>query len=533
MKRSTPVGLGFLLIALVIVLYYIWGPSYGYFHSDYTDTILWAKVTVEAGRTFHPDFNYAAMLPFGASLWYVPLVGLFGMTMHVQLIGMTIFLFVLAASLVFLFRSLEWGWGEACGGATVALLLFSGSDKLRELFWGHTIYYSLGVVFMALGLGLILRQRFDGRRRWLALLLLLSAGAATNSTQIMAVYLLPLLGALGLEMFLPQQEETRRKFFWQNLSPLIQLLVGSVVGMAVLIFLRRGGLVAGYAEAYTSWSPSNEWPENAGKILPDYLKLFGVENKAPLHIFTMESILLGFLLLAALLVLVLPLIQLLFYRNIRTAGTRLLLLFHAVQCLTILFLYVFGRLSAAYWRLTPCLTVGVLATLAIGRDYLKFPVVRTRPGQSSRRFGVLIAGCLLAGALANALTIVRMPGDYGQGMQLDLDRKYLLEQDLSYGYAGFWQAPSLTLLTDEQSEVRHVEIDEKGLGFRPYQNMAAWYQPQPGVERYFLLLNAQEYELLQDTAVWQDLLARQTGIEQVGQHWFLLFDRDISDLLRR
>ena len=65
-----------LLISLVSVLYYIVGPSRGYFQSDCTDTIYWAKATVDAGRLLNPDFGYDALLPFGANLWLIPMVSL-------------------------------------------------------------------------------------------------------------------------------------------------------------------------------------------------------------------------------------------------------------------------------------------------------------------------------------------------------------------------------------------------------------------------------------------------------------------------
>ena len=36
-------------------------------------------------------------------------------------------------------------------------MLLSASKKLREIFWGHTIYYSLGILFLFFGLALLFR----------------------------------------------------------------------------------------------------------------------------------------------------------------------------------------------------------------------------------------------------------------------------------------------------------------------------------------------------------------------------------------
>ena len=79
------------VLGLYTVLYYIIGPSEGYLHSDCTDSLFWALATYESGEVVSPDFHYAAILPFGASVWYIPLISLFGVSMKTQIIGMVIF----------------------------------------------------------------------------------------------------------------------------------------------------------------------------------------------------------------------------------------------------------------------------------------------------------------------------------------------------------------------------------------------------------------------------------------------------------
>ena len=83
--------------ALALVIYYILGPGEGYFHSDCTDSIVWANATVESGKIFDPDFKYAALLPFSASAWMVPLIRIFGYGMTAHNIAMIIFAVIFAA----------------------------------------------------------------------------------------------------------------------------------------------------------------------------------------------------------------------------------------------------------------------------------------------------------------------------------------------------------------------------------------------------------------------------------------------------
>ena len=141
------------LVCIGLIVGYIVGPMEGYLHADYTDTIYWANASFESGKVFNPDFKYAALLPFSANLWFSPLIALFGVSMKTQVIGMIVFLIVFAASMYFMLRS--FGWSIPWTGAAIIIttLMMSGSDKLREMMWGHVIYYSLALVLFCLGIG--------------------------------------------------------------------------------------------------------------------------------------------------------------------------------------------------------------------------------------------------------------------------------------------------------------------------------------------------------------------------------------------
>ena len=69
------------LVCFGICAYYIIFPAEGYLHSDCTDSLLWANASVESGDVFDENFRYAAMLPFSANLWFIPLIYIFGYSM--------------------------------------------------------------------------------------------------------------------------------------------------------------------------------------------------------------------------------------------------------------------------------------------------------------------------------------------------------------------------------------------------------------------------------------------------------------------
>jgi hypothetical protein len=145
------------LIATATVIYFIAGPMEGYLHSDYTDTIYWADASYTSGKVFNPDFKYAALLPFSANIWFIPLIAIFGVSMKAQVIGMAVFAILLIASLYFMCRSFKWSIPWTAFAVASFLMIMSSSDKLREIMWGHVIYYSLILIVIFFGLGMVSR----------------------------------------------------------------------------------------------------------------------------------------------------------------------------------------------------------------------------------------------------------------------------------------------------------------------------------------------------------------------------------------
>ena len=136
------------------------------------------------------------------------------------------------------------------------------------------------------------------------------------------------------------------------------------------------------------------------------------------------------------------------------------------------------------------------------------------------------------GACSNAVKIVQIPPNYGQGLQIDQDLTFMKNNNLDYGYGSFWQSQIYTLMSDSETKVRPVEIDEKGLYLRDYQNKASWYENQAADQNFFLIVTSSELEKLQQSADWALLVPRIVQEMQVGTHRFLLLNGDIADLLK-
>ena len=81
--------ISFILFVVTVIasLYYIIILSKSEFHSDCTDTIMWANASYEAGSIYDPNFKYACFLPFGTNILMYPFIGITGLSLKTHIIG--------------------------------------------------------------------------------------------------------------------------------------------------------------------------------------------------------------------------------------------------------------------------------------------------------------------------------------------------------------------------------------------------------------------------------------------------------------
>lgn len=532
-----------LFFVAAIVVYYILFPSKGEFHADCTDTIYWAKASYDSGSIFNPDFSYACLLPFGGSLLMLIFMPFFGLSMTTHTLGMLLFFLLFLTGFCLMLKEMHWNYRWICGAAAILLAVVSSSEKLREIFWGHTIYYSLGILFLFYGLFLLFRLEnlleqkvpSDASKKersrcihaciTLIVLLIFFMLCSTDQVTALTIFALPILAAIFMERLLdrrtPLVSLKNGRALLLLLSLVVMILCGLMLGQHW-----AGGITADYADSYSNYAAQSTWLEHAQTFPLAWLKLLGLEDIPGTPLMNGESVKNLIRMAAAILLLILPIVATCCYPKYEGESgrqIRILIWAHWIMTALIMVGYICGYLSMANWRLSPIVCTSAVVSMV----FLHWAI--SNRTSMNRIAGVLCIPVVCFCALS-VWNVAALPKDYyKENTQYQLV-EVLKEHGLTYGYATFWHANAMTVISDSEMLVRNVEINEYGVSPAEYQTAQSWYEDQPEQEEYFLLLDQGEYDMLltQVDPLLKKAQKSFTAIDDNGTvYWVLVFTENI------
>lgn len=479
---------GFIIFGILI--WYIVCISKGFYHSDCTDTILWAEAMIDGKTIMNPDFGYACLLPFGGNLLMLPFVGIWGVSMKAQIAGMVLFAILFTLSLVYMCRTM--GLNYKWSSLTVAsvLLVLMASPKLREIFWEHIIYYSLGIMFLMLGIGFVFAILNSEKLsiRHIVLLFVWTTLCSMNGSQALAIYCLPVIGAIVVERFLDSSKPLFGKANLKEGLIMAVMLVAVLMGL-LLAKVVNNDIVAGYQEGYSGFDDMSDWSANFLSIIPEAFRLFGITTGGydQYTLYSVEGIFALVKIFFVLAVLLIPVVMLIMYRKFEEKSYRLMILAHTILSLIIIVCWIFGTLNTACWRLSPIFATGtILCIMFIRWIHNQKPAIRFVTVPSL--FIALVLSLIISDVLA-----LSEDNQSESNKQLSAVSQFLKDNDLEYGYGTFWNASIITLMTDSDVKVRVITSTNNGdLYPRLYQSNVNWYKDN-SYDEYFLILDSTEY----------------------------------------
>lgn len=527
------------------VVYYITIGFKSEFHADCTDTIMWANASHESGHVYDKNFSYACFLPFGINLIMQPLISIFGLSLKAHIIGMLGYLILLVVFFCLMLKEMHWNIRSICFAGSVMLAVTVSSQKLREIFWQHTIYYSLGLLFIVIGLYLYFRllnlsnkrQSLDpkdkkSQRLFLHFLITFVCLAvfimftATDGISALSIFAIPFIAAIFAEAF----ANDSNKIF--SLKTLKTFASAAIFGVMILLGIKLnerwvGDMIAGYQEAYSAYSGMSTWIEHIQNLPLAWMRLFGVEDMSGQPLFEKKSILNLLRIAASIILAVMPIIATCYYSKIKKAkgsqALRIWIWIHWASSAIVLVGYICGLLSSADWRLTPIIGTSLMLSI-IFVHYIAVSKI------SSGRIIALISIPVIIVAILNIQGLINLSKkDYKKENYLFGLTELIEDAGLSYGYASFWNANAITLISDSEVKVRDVNISEYGVSKRLYQSSSEWYKDQPGQDEYFLLLTSYEYSTIANgqNSLIEDATRNLSAFVNNVEYYILVFDHNI------
>lgn len=525
--KKTLISLILTAIAVITVIYYMLGPSEGYLHSDCVDTMTWAGATIDSGKLFSSTFCYPYLLPFGSTFLVYPFVAVFGFTMFAYRFAMLVFMLLLGLGIYYTAKGLGWSRNLSLAAVACEFITVSSSGKLRELFWEHIIHYSLGafLAFILLALSFAFIKHFKennysfNNSKTTAILVLCvflwSFFSAFDGLTTLTLSSIPVIGALLLVSVFDLKNKIFSKTNWDTALTAIIIIVATALG-SIILSIAAKDIGAGYGSAYSNIVDSGEWSNNLMKFLQQWTSLLGADYEFGGAITKGKNILAAVKMAGSLVLFCVPVYAFFVFGKVNR-NEKIFIIFHWLMTGFILYGYVFGSLSSVNWRLSPIICSAVIVNIIVWKRL--WNVIELR------RASVLVASLVVLSCVITVGQIWAMPADYGRDNDHHKAIELLERNGLDYGYATYWNANVLTLLSSSRVKVRDVNIDEDQprRGWLNSDNI--WFDDQPNQDRYFFLLTNSEY----DDAVNRNHIILENTIDTIREgNWVVIVkDRNI------
>ena len=475
-NRAPDETLAFVLFAIVVavVLRWLWsGVFLSEFHSDTTDTLLWAAASREAGAIASPTFRYAYFIPFGGNVFMIPFLSLFGTGIAALRCGMTMFLAVFAFAAYALFRSLNWRRTTCWLSVALVLTVASATPKMREIYFGHILYYSLGTLFFFLGLAFApapCGAEADMRRTKVfrgTIFAIVMAWAASCGMPLLLYAVIPVLGG----WILVRSSDPRPFLKERDFSAFLPGAMGAGAGLALFLVLSLRLLPVDYANSYGNFSLPAKWWLNFARLPGPWVLLVCSSTWEEVPIASGEGIPIVGQIGLAIFLAVTPVFALFRIRSF-SPREKLLVAGHWILASAILFFWTFGSISNANWRLSPLvLSSAAVTACLLRRLFLDGTVFLRRTAAAASLF--LLAVCFLTHLQTSLL-----PCDWhvwrGRGTLVPL----LGSIGVRDGYCtDYWFSNVVTVLTDDHCRIREVVRRNGSWQGRRYNTDDRWFEP--------------------------------------------------------
>jgi hypothetical protein len=495
------------LLSGIALTFYIFVTYRVLFHSDSAVVNLLADEIIRTRQFFPSDWYYVNDIwILTPHLMIVPLALLFPESFTLHAVACFIFAMLFAGSLYLLYDA---SGLERNDYLFAISLLFSGlSPFFAENLFGQFAYGgSVASTFVVIALAFYTLRAYNARDRlrlslWSGSLVIFLSIVLASGVRGLLLDVVPSMAALAIVTLVPQTGRLQRVFCTRAVLYVGLLIITAVVlGMASFIAIRAGIHLQNDKSA-AHYVDYRQLKANIDIFLEGFLDFTGAmpaPNKTPVSIY-------GFITAYRLfwfgLVLSFPFWLLFRYRWITNPHFLFLIVYYVFSSVATLYLYVFSSLPENSFTFRYFVSPCILAIILIGYAAKE---LRLRHGTKWACF--MVAACLpiyassydqiIAPYFKANVSLMFGAKPYVVSVRLHENPEqpvadYLVSQDLRYGYATYWNAGVVTILSGEKTRVSPILLNAPILPFR-WLGPAYAYAANAFRGRTFLLLTDQEY----------------------------------------
>lgn len=484
-------------VLLVIVIAWVLGNLIYYtffagnlaFISDTATANLLAREQIETKSFFPRTWTYGQSLwTFGLNVPIVFLSWLSGNQLLLRSISSLIFIGIALCSVFFFHKKVfqDQSWLLSIP------ILFSGlSDSYGSVVFGQTAY--LAPLFYMLFSLILLVTALDSdfkikKKSNFILLLALLVYLGIGGVRYLQSVSVPLIFSILVVFLLENSKSSLKEMslgFKRVIALCIILGIAVLCGLAVfLVLVGRVHFVPGAIRMkYVSW---DEFFINVARILSAIRDLFGI--KTGIYLLSIDGVLNGIkIVVVFFLLFFFPVLQLKKYKD-EPFEIKLFTWFSVIHILLVIYLGLFTDmlyLSSPRYFIT-----SVYLLVLLSAYYMNRYVFHTSPV-----FKLIIVLCVAIYAVWISFSVYTYNKSYETNMSKKMELvDYLCDNDLTYGYASFWNAGANTVLSDYEVEIVSVNITDEEVSPYYWLSSDRWYYPERHSGPTFLLLDQAEKE---------------------------------------
>jgi hypothetical protein len=491
--------LGLLIVNVALLTWYIFNGYQSSFHSDSAVKVLLAREIVETGEYFPSDWNYVNedLFVLGGQTFIIPLLAIFPAGFFAQALSGLVSSALILLGAWLLTGLFEIGKLKRLVIITVLATGISGfmaENLYGQATYGTFFYFTCYIIYFAWAF-----LSFNGRRKILfgvGLFSVLLPAFWSNPQRAVVSYGLPLLLAVTYYIISSAIINTYSSREVRVGYQLIAVIFLSVVVGVVFHSITLLGVNNVLGASHARWLSYDEMMRNVKLTLKGFLAIFGGLPSAGGMLVSVSGVYEAIRLTSALALLVLmaPSIRISLQRK-PGGGAQFVASFALAAMLLALFIQLTTTVpdmndpvqSSRYLVLS--LLLLLIVVLAQTHIFTKKPFLALVSATVSI---VMITSAYPAFVRSNPDNGMDwgQPGQYYKHRQ-NL-RDFMLTNGLRYGYATYWNAGVLSVLSDEKLLVRQIVIDRSLPMPMRHASSNRWYRPSVWQGETFLLLTTEE-----------------------------------------